>query len=83
MPAEMKFESALEKLEEIVDQLESGDIGLDDSLKLYEEGTKLLKFCTAKLDEVEKKIEVLVKDKGGKITTKPFKEGSEKDETLL
>lgn len=71
---EMKFEQAVEKLEEIVDKLESGEIGLDESLKEYEEGTKLLKFCTAKLDEVEKKIEILVKDKGGKVTgSKAFK----------
>lgn len=78
MAGEMKFESALEKLEEIVDKLESGDTGLDESLKIYEEGVKLLKFCTAKLDEVEKKIEILVKDKGGKTSTKPLDSGEEK-----
>ncbi|OGF44234.1 MAG: exodeoxyribonuclease VII small subunit [Candidatus Firestonebacteria bacterium RIFOXYC2_FULL_39_67] len=80
---EVKFESALEKLEEIVDKLESGDIGLDESIKQYEEGMKLLKFCTAKLDEVEKKIEVLVKDKGGKVTgSKPFKNEEAQDKLL-
>ena len=73
MAEEVKFEEALKKLEKIVDSLESGDIGLDDSIKKYEEGMKLLKLCTAKLDEVEKKIELLVKDKGGKVTgTKDF-----------
>lgn len=82
MATEMKFESALGKLEEIVDKLESGDIGLDESLKLYEEGMKLLKFCTAKLDEVEKKIEILVKDKNGKVYTKSFKD-EEKDDKLF
>ena len=76
---EMRFEQALEKLEEIVEKLEAGDTGLDESLKQYEEGTKLLKFCTAKLDEVEKKIEILVKDKGGKVTgSKPFKADDDK-----
>ncbi|MFH1073900.1 MAG: exodeoxyribonuclease VII small subunit [Candidatus Firestonebacteria bacterium] len=80
---EVKFESALEKLEEIVDKLESGDIGLDESLKQYEEGMKLLKFCTAKLDEVEKKIEILVKDKSGKVTgSKPFKNEEGQDKLL-
>ncbi len=80
---EMKFEVALTKLEEIVDKLESGDIGLDDSLKHYEDGMKLLKFCTAKLDEVEKKIEILVKDKGGKVTgTKTFKNDEDSDKLL-
>ena len=80
---ELKFEAALQKLEEIVDKLESGDIGLDDSLKHYEDGMKLLKFCTAKLDEVEKKIEILVKDKGGKVTgAKAFKDAEESDKLL-
>ena len=80
---EVKFEQALEKLEEIVDKLESGDIGLDESIKQYEEGMKLLKFCTAKLDEVEKKIEILVKDKGGKVTgSKPFKNEEGQDKLL-
>lgn len=83
MVAEMKFESALEKLEEIVDKLESGDIGLDESLKLYEEGMKLLKFCSSKLDEVEKKIEMLVKDKDGKISTKVFKTEGKEDNNLF
>jgi len=80
---EVKFEAALEKLEEIVDKLESGDIGLDESIKQYEEGMKLLKFCTAKLDEVEKKIEILVKDKSGKVTgSKPFKNEEGQDKLL-
>ena len=78
MAEEQKFEDALKKLEKIVDSLESGDIGLDDSLKKYEEGMKLLKFCTGKLDEVEKKIEVLVKDKSGKMTTKDFGKAEDK-----
>jgi len=83
MASEMKFEAGLKKLEEIVEKLESGDIGLDESLKLYEEGMKLLKFCTAKLDEVEKKIEILVKDKEGKISTKPFKAEEKEDNNLF
>ncbi|MFH1824253.1 MAG: exodeoxyribonuclease VII small subunit [Candidatus Firestonebacteria bacterium] len=83
MVSEMKFETGLKRLEEIVEKLESGDIGLDESLKLYEEGVKLLKFCTVKLDEVEKKIEMLVKDKDGKISTKPFKAEEKEDSNLF
>lgn len=80
---EVKFESALEKLEEIVDKLESGDIGLDESIKQYEEGMKLLRFCTAKLEEVEKKIEILVKDKSGKVaSSKPFKNEEEQSRLI-
>jgi exodeoxyribonuclease VII small subunit len=53
------FETQLEKLEEIVGQLESGELNLDDSLKKFEEGVKLFKACKAKLSKAEKKIAVL------------------------
>ena len=68
MPEEIKFEDALKKLEKIVETLESGEAGLDESMKKYEEGVKLLRLCTVKLEEAEKKIEMLTKDKNGKIT---------------
>lgn len=55
------FETQLEKLEEIVGQLESGDLNLDDSLKKFEEGVKLFKSCKDKLSKAEKKIAVLNK----------------------
>lgn len=65
-----KFESALEELEEVVEQLESGELSLEDSLSAFEKGVGLVRFCNQKLSEVEKKIELLVKDKEGKLQLK-------------
>ena len=67
-----KFEDALKRLEEIVEKLESGDLPLDKSLSLFEEGTKLARFCTQKLNEAEKKVSMLVKNKEGDLKLKPF-----------
>jgi len=75
--AEKKFEAALARLEEIVSSLESGELGLEQSLKLFEEGVKLARVCNARLEEAERKVEVLLKDKGGKMTAKPFEEEAE------
>lgn len=72
--AKESFEKALKRLEEIVNKLESGNLPLDESLKIFEEGVKLSRFCTKKLDEAERKVEVLLKNKEGKFTTKPFLE---------
>lgn len=77
--AEIKFEESLKKIEDIVEKLESGDLPLEESLKLYEDGIKLIKTCLSKLEEVERKIEILVKDKNGKISSKPFKIEENKD----
>ena len=73
-----KFESALEDLEQVVEQLDSGELSLDDSLAAFEKGVGLAKFCNQKLDEVEKKVELLVKDKEGKLQLKAF-EGADDD----
>lgn len=54
--AELKFEQAMTKLEEIVNTLEKGELGLDESLKLFEEGTKLASFCNNALNDAELKI---------------------------
>ena len=59
---EIKFEDALQKLENIVDQLEAGDSSLDDSLKVFEEGNELVKLCLKKLNEAEQKIKSISKD---------------------
>jgi len=72
--AEKKFEAALSRLEEIVSELESGELGLEQSLKLFEEGVKLARVCNARLEEAERKVDVLLKDKNGKMTAKPFEE---------
>jgi exodeoxyribonuclease VII small subunit len=69
-----KFESALEELEEVVEQLESGELSLEDSLTAFEKGVGLVRFCNQKLNEVEKKIEMLVKDKEGKLQLKELRE---------
>ncbi len=73
MSKELRFEEMMGKLEEIVGSLESGDMPLDESLKKYEEGVKLLRLCRKRLDETKRKVEILVK-KGGKLTTEPFEE---------
>jgi exodeoxyribonuclease VII small subunit len=79
--AEQKFEDALQKLEAIVKKLEEGNLNLEDSLKAFEEGMRLSRFCSKKLDEAEKKVEILMKDASGRLTTKPFSlEEEEKEE---
>jgi exodeoxyribonuclease VII small subunit len=62
---ELNFESALEKLETHVRTLEQGDLNLEESLSIFEEGMKLARFCTKKLDEAEQKIQILVEKDGG------------------
>jgi len=69
-----KFETALEDLEQVVEQLDSGELSLEDSLAAFEKGVGLVKFCNEKLNEVEKKIELLVKDKDGKLQLKAFED---------
>ena len=74
--AEMKFEEALKKLEKIVADLESGELSLDDSLKKYEEGVKLSRFCHKTLQAAQKKVQILTKkDEGWE--TKPFEAAEE------
>ncbi len=69
-PAEKRFESALEDLEQVVEQLESGELSLEESLAAFERGVGLVRLCNQKLTEVEKKIEMLVRDKEGKLELK-------------
>jgi len=59
------FEAALKQLEEIVQRLEKGELALEESLKLYEDGVRLARLCHAKLEEAEGKIELLMKDARG------------------
>jgi exodeoxyribonuclease VII small subunit len=70
--AQKNFESSIKRLEEIVNDLEKGDLPLDDSLKVFEEGMKLIKFCSEKLEEVEQKVTMLVKEGDGKYSQHPF-----------
>ncbi len=70
--SKLSFEAALTKLEAIVDSMEQGDVPLADLLAKYEDGTKLLKTCEARLQEAELKIEQLKKQKDGKLAFEPF-----------
>lgn len=68
----MTFEEAISRIQEIIHRLEAGETSLEESLKLFEEGMNLINFCQKKLDEVEQKIEMLVKNEGGEFETRPF-----------
>jgi exodeoxyribonuclease VII small subunit len=71
------FESALKSLEEIVSQLEGGDLTLDRALELFEQGVKLSRFCSDKLEEAERKVEVLTRTADGTMKETPFTPGVE------
>jgi exodeoxyribonuclease VII small subunit len=75
--AEKKFEASLARLEDIVQELEKGDLGLEQSLKLFEEGIKLSRICTKRLDDAERRVEILLKDKAGNMVAQPFEEQEE------
>lgn len=66
------FEKSIQKLEEIVQELESGDLPLEKAIQRFEEGMKLSKQCSNMLDETEKKITVLVQEMDGNISEKPL-----------
>lgn len=67
-----KFEASLKKLEEIVTRLETGSLSLEDSLKAFEEGVKHSAFCSSRLDEAERRVEILLKQKDGSLKREPF-----------
>ncbi|KQX46464.1 exodeoxyribonuclease VII small subunit [Paenibacillus sp. V4I3] len=69
---EVSFELAIEQLERIVAQLESGDVPLEKAIELYQEGVRLSHLCGVKLEQVEKKIEMLVEGESGTVSRKPF-----------
>ena len=71
------FESALKSLEDIVVQLEAGDLTLDRALELFEEGIKISRFCSSKLEEAERKVEVLIKTASGDMKEAAFSEETE------
>jgi len=71
--AKQTFETAMNRLESIVHELESGDLNLDEALKKFQEGVKLSKFCSNKLDETEKKVSILLKDEEENVQAVPFR----------
>ena len=68
--AKIDFEKALSKLEEIAVNLEEGSLSLDESIRQFEKGMQLAKFCREKLDEAERKIEILQKGDDGRVSKK-------------
>ncbi|HEU18124.1 MAG TPA: exodeoxyribonuclease VII small subunit [Deltaproteobacteria bacterium] len=68
---EVKFEEALERLESIVKKMEQGEMTLEESLDAFEEGIKLSRFCSKKLDDIERRVEVLLKENSA-VTIKQF-----------
>jgi exodeoxyribonuclease VII small subunit len=74
---EPTFEGSLKRLEEIVAQLEGNKLALEQSLEIFEEGVKLVRFCASRLDEAERRIELLLADKEGRLQVEPFPEEPE------
>jgi exodeoxyribonuclease VII small subunit len=69
---DLKFEDCLTRLEQIVGALEAGNLPLEESLRVFEEGIALARHCSRYLDDAERRIEMLVKDESGVTTTTPF-----------
>ena len=78
--SENDFEQALKRLSTIVAGLERGDLPLEESLHLFEEGVKLSRYCSERLEEAERRIAVLVKEKGGKTSEVPWTETALEDQ---
>jgi len=81
MASKKTFEAALGRLEQITEELEQGDPSLDKSLKKFDEGIELVKFCNKKLEEARKKIDLLVKQ-DGTLTAIDFLEDENGDQDL-
>lgn len=73
---EISFEAAMERLEAIVSRLENGDVPLETAIELFQQGMQLSHLCSGKLDQVERKIEMLVEENGA-LTKKPFAAGAD------
>jgi exodeoxyribonuclease VII small subunit len=67
----MSFEEAMDKLDRIVAQLEDGDVPLEKAIELFQEGMQLSQLCSSKLEQVERKIEILIEENGA-LAKKPF-----------
>jgi exodeoxyribonuclease VII small subunit len=75
-PAVLSFEEAMDQLEQLVGKLENGDVPLEKAIDLFQEGMKLSQLCNQKLEQVERKIEILIEENGS-FTKKPFSNGIE------
>jgi exodeoxyribonuclease VII small subunit len=76
--AKKTFESALQRLEQITEELEAGDLNLDKSLKMFDEGVKLVKYCNTTLEEARSRVELLIND-GDQLTGETFTAGEDQD----
>ena len=76
--AELNFEGAMDRLEKIVEQMESGKLSLEDLIVRYEEGMNLVKICQERLANAEQKIEIIARDSAGKPVTKEFEPAEER-----
>ncbi len=68
------FENALGRLEAIVGELEKGELALENAINLFEEGMKISRFCSGKLDEAERKVEILLRNERGQFEERPYEE---------
>ena len=75
-PVEVNFEQAMKRLEQIVEQMESGDLALEELIVRYEEGMKLVKVCQERLASAEERIEIITRDSAGKPVGKEFEAGA-------
>jgi len=81
MSDKVKFEDALSRLESIVTELEQGDLSLEESLAIFEEGIKLSRICAKQLDEIERRVEILIKGEDGTLKAIPFSEELDEEES--
>jgi len=72
LEGKMSFEEALKELEAIVENLEKGDLTLDESINAFQRGIEISRYCSKKLDEVERKISILIENENGEIQEKEF-----------
>ena len=70
-----KFEDAISELEDIVSKLENGELSLEESIEYFQKGIELSKYCSEKLDEVEKRISILIEDEQGRVREEPLEVG--------
>ena len=79
LPKNLSFEKALERLQEIVAEMEDPEKGLEASLELFEEGVALSRFCRGRIDEIEKRVEVVLKETAGTLVTEPLEDELDED----
>ncbi len=83
MSEKFQFEKALTDLEKIVEELEGGELTLDEALRKYEEGVRLTRACQSKLQEAEKKIEILTRSLSGELKPVPFDADNLEEDSAL